>query len=386
MMPLARPRREVGNSSGPYTPRAGTTIAPVMAAATDSPHIGQPPRRTMATVSSDAGDDAGGADEPPTAGVGEAAADHQADAAGGVGEDAEHRDPQRREALLVAEELVEELRGRRGEQRQEERGRRQQPEALAVPRHPHVGVGGVVPAALGQVARREPHEGEQEERRHHHQAPPAVADVGERQGGEAEPGAERAGGADEGDGEGARPGRHLLGGDDGHEHAAGGGQARARTSGRCRASGGRAPGRSARRCTQPANAQPEQGAPPPVPIGQRGEGEGAEHADPHGRQRGGLVGLAGRELLGGVRDRLREQRADVAEHERQRAERAERGGRVGVGRLGRRPPRLAARRRVGWRAPCGRARRTGTATPSGRAGSRSSRRASPSSPVASVRS
>ena len=92
MIPLARPRSDVGNSSGPYTPMAGTTIAPAMAAAIDSPHIGQPPTRTMATVSSVPAATPKAPTRPAPARVGQPAADHEPDPAGRVGEDAEHGD------------------------------------------------------------------------------------------------------------------------------------------------------------------------------------------------------------------------------------------------------------------------------------------------------
>ena len=70
-------------------------MAPQIAPATDSTHIGHPPSSTMATVSDGARDHADGAHEAPPARVGQPAADDEADAAGRVGEDAEGGDPQR---------------------------------------------------------------------------------------------------------------------------------------------------------------------------------------------------------------------------------------------------------------------------------------------------
>ena len=55
-----------------------------------------------------------------------------------------------------------------------------------------LGVAGVVAAALGQVPGGEADDGQQEQRGRHHDAPPALAEVGEREGHQAEPGPERA--------------------------------------------------------------------------------------------------------------------------------------------------------------------------------------------------
>ena len=41
-MPLAVPRSEVGNSSGPYTPRAGISAAVTMLLTMAQSHIGAP--------------------------------------------------------------------------------------------------------------------------------------------------------------------------------------------------------------------------------------------------------------------------------------------------------------------------------------------------------
>src|SRR5262249_54781985 len=50
MRPLALPRLPVGNSSAPYTPRAGTAAPPITAAAVDDTHMGQPPSENWMTV------------------------------------------------------------------------------------------------------------------------------------------------------------------------------------------------------------------------------------------------------------------------------------------------------------------------------------------------
>ena len=203
---------------------AGTTMAPAMAAATDSPHIGQPPSSTMATVSSVPA----ATPKAPTPRRPRVSASRppitRPMPAGVFVRMLKTVICQAREALLVAQELVEQLRGRRREQREQESRRREQPEARAVPGHAHLGVGGVVAAALGEVPGGEPHEREQQGGGGHHEAPPALTEVGEREGHEAEAGAEGAGGGEQREGERARPRRHLLRRDDADQHAARGGR------------------------------------------------------------------------------------------------------------------------------------------------------------------
>ena len=50
MTPLAAPRAAVGNSSGPYTPRAGTAMAPNTDPRSENIQIDQPPTRYIPTV------------------------------------------------------------------------------------------------------------------------------------------------------------------------------------------------------------------------------------------------------------------------------------------------------------------------------------------------
>ena len=91
----------------------------------------------------------------------------------------------------------------------------------------------------------------------------------------------------------------------------------------------------------------EQDSTAALAVGQRGERERTEDADADRRQRGPLLGLGGVELVGRERDRLAQERADVAEDDGERAERPERGGGVAVGRLRGRPPRSRAGRQEG---------------------------------------
>ena len=312
--------------------------APTSAPTTDRVHIGQPPESTIATVSNvpPATPTAPtmrrprvSASRPP---------DHDADRARGVGEDREQADASGREAPLVAQELVHQLRRRRGEQAEQERGHGEEPEPPAVPRHAHVDVRHDEAPALGQVPADVAHhrQPQQAERRTASRQPRA-ADVGERQHPQA------------------------------HADAEGPGHASMRLTAKAREPAGISSAAMIARSTAPAVVRPrttvceaprvtrsgakaptrrdeaadgrggEQHAPAPSAVGQRGEGQRAEDADPHGGERGALVGLAGPELVGGERDRLREQRAEVAEHDRQRAQRADGGGCRGVGRLGWRP-------------------------------------------------
>ena len=76
MMPLALPRRLVGNSSGPYTPRAGTVAAPRTAAAADQSQICGPLVRYITAVRPAPKVSADRPDQPPAPDVGQLAADH----------------------------------------------------------------------------------------------------------------------------------------------------------------------------------------------------------------------------------------------------------------------------------------------------------------------
>ena len=177
------------------------------------------------------------------------------------------------------------------------------------------------------------------------------------------------GGADERDREGTRPRGHLLGGDDHHEQPAG---RRQPSHDGLRDAERDQVGREAAERGDHA-AEPRTGEQHPtaaLAVGQRGQRERTEDADADRRQRGPLLGLGGVELVGRERDRLAQERADVAEDDGERAERPERGGGVAVGRLRGRPPRSRAGRQEGVAVQ--RPRR-GTATPSGRARSRSAR-------------
>ncbi len=116
MMPLAAPRAAVGKSSGPYTPRAGTAMAPNTEPSSENIQIDQPPTRYIADGEDHAGADADGTDQPSASTVGQLAADDDPDPARRVGEDLEHRDRPGREAPLGAQVLVEERRRRQHEQ------------------------------------------------------------------------------------------------------------------------------------------------------------------------------------------------------------------------------------------------------------------------------
>ena len=163
-------------SVGPAAQRRGEQLGPVdaerrhhhraadRAGDRQDPHR-PPPEQHHRHGQQRAGDHPDGPDDAPTPGVREASTDHQPDPAGGVGEEAEDGDPQRREALLVPEELVHQLGGRGREQLEEEGGGREQPEAAPVTGHVHLGVLRLVATALREVPGHDPHDGQQEQRR-----------------------------------------------------------------------------------------------------------------------------------------------------------------------------------------------------------------------------
>ena len=78
------------------------------------------------------------------------------------------------------------------------------------------------------------------------------------------------------------------------------------------------------------------------PVGDHAGDERDERADPHSGEHRALVAARRAELVGDVRDGLREQRSDVAVDQRQEAQQPEHRRGPGVQRIGRCPPRAAA--------------------------------------------
>ena len=246
MMPLAAPRAAVGNSSGPYTPRAGTAMAPN----TDAEQRQHPDRPAADQVHGHgehhAGAHADGPDQPSAPPVGQLAADDDPEAAGRVGEDLEHGDRPGREAPLGAQVLVQERRGRQHEQREgQSRGRQQEragpgrcpgrrhPAAAASPRRRRRcarrwAVGGrrasaAVNRRVSGMRRPQPHHDGQGRERHQEQDPPGRRpEAGHRHQHHREPGAEGAGGGQHRHREGPGPGGHLLHRDDADDQHEGG--------------------------------------------------------------------------------------------------------------------------------------------------------------------
>ena len=117
------------------------------------------------------------------------------------------------------------------------------------------------------------------------------------------------------------------------QHAARRGAARARASGRRRATRGRAPARTAPRSTQPAVATPSRTRRRPRRSARLVTTRAPSTPMRTSESDRALVGLAGVELVGREGDRLRQQRADEPEDQREVAERPERGAAATVGRL-----------------------------------------------------
>ena len=220
---------------------------------------------------------------------------------------------QRREALLVAEELVEQLRRRRGEQREQERRHREQPEARPVPGHADLGVGGVVAAALGQVPGRQADERAaagptRPSRGATRRSPMSASGSAMRQSPAPNaPAAASSENANARDPDGISSAATMP-------TSTPPAVAAPRTSVCATPSDTRSGDSAGQRGEDAAGRRAdEQHAPSPAPVGERRHDERAEHADAHQRQHRALVGLAGVELVGRERDRLREQRADEPE-------------------------------------------------------------------------
>ena len=215
-----------------------------------------------------------------------------------------------------------------------------------------VGVGRVVAAALGQVAGSQADERQQQERRGHHEPPALLAEVGQRQRHQAQAGAE-AHRPPPATRTRTRATRRASPRPPTMPTSTPPAVAAPRTSvcatpsdtrsGRQRRQRRRAGSRLSRRGAAPAGARADRrGSSPPAHRARR-----SATSDEHRA----LVGLAGVELVGRERDRLRQQRADEPEDEREVAERPERGARRG----GRAPPAATttacARAAVGAGAP-----------------------------------
>ena len=138
----------------------------------------------------------------------------------------------------------------------------------------------------------------------HHEAPPAHAEVGEREGHEAQPGPERAGGAESEMAKAREPEGISSAATITDEHPAGGRQpAHDGLRDAERDEVGREAADSAA-TTQPSRRTGEQHPTAALAVGQRRQRQGAEHADAHQRQHRALLGLAGVELVGREGDRL----------------------------------------------------------------------------------
>ncbi len=226
------------------------------------------------------------------------------------------------EAARLAEELVAELARRRGEEGEQETGRRQQPEPAAVAGDGRLDVRRREPAALGQVAGHDGDERQVGEGQQVEHAPGPLAEVGQRQRPQAHPGPERLGHGDDRVGPGPAAGGHLLGRHDPDEedHRAG-----ARPGqGLGAAEGDDAGAERAGRGGDDAEDRHRRDEPPaPDPVGPGRDRDDEQDAGPHGGEEAGLLAGAQTELVGGERRRLGEDGAEVAPDHRDRQQEAE---------------------------------------------------------------